>query len=299
MVLVEGTGEVGMRGQPYGKVPTAGQQGLVAPEAGCGAAIASTPGAVTCWVQTNESDPVLPPRRVEGADFCIEAWPFPGPGARYTRDGLTPAGARAWQRLLAQGGLGGRRLCTMSELQLAVAGPRANQRFVFGDEAPGERCGEDSMETGPIGQDPRCRNPETGVHEYGAVMSHWVEADAGFLEFACRPENGGCEGAGGRRLQPGDLIVAGGTRRVLTRQAPLTPHTWHDHGLPGGPESCVNDLVWDDQPAVCADPDPRWLEPDPPMAGEDAAWLRLLEVARRTGRMEAVLKAGLGRSWCG
>ncbi len=300
MVLIEGQGQVGMRGQPYGRVETAGKQGLVAPEAGCDAAIAATEGAVTCWVQTNEVDPVLPPRSVQVQPVCVDAWPFPGPGARYSRDGLTPSGALALQRLLDRGGLGGRRLCTATELQAAVAGLSANRRFVYGDEAPGARCGEDRMEVGPIGGDAACGNPETGVYEYGAVMSHWVLADRAFLEFACREENGGCQGAGGRTLGEGDRIVLGGTRRVLTRQAPLTPHTWHDHGLPGGEGSCTNDLVWDDQPAICAAPDPRWLEARRPadLAQGQEAWMRLVGVAREEGSMEAVLRAGLGRSWC-
>ena len=298
MVLVEGSGVVGMEGDPYGVVQTAGRQNLEAPEQGCAAAIAGRPGAVTCWVQTNEADPVLAPRPVQVGPFCVDAWPFPGPGAAYTRDGLTPTGVVALQRLLQSRPLGGRRLCSFTEWQAAVAGLRGNRRFIYGDDAPGDRCGSDSLETGPIGADARCANPETGVHDYGAVLSHWVLADADFLAFACGEGGGGCAGAGGRTLSAGDPIVAGGTRRVLTRQAPLTPHTWHDHGRPGGPGACTNDLVWDDQPIVCADPDPGWLQGDPGLAAAQADWMRLVAVGRGEGSMAAVLAEGLGRGWC-
>lgn len=298
MVLVQGTGQVGMEGDPYGRVETAGRQGLQSPEQGCDAAIAANPGAVTCWVRTNESDPVLPPRTVTVAPFCVDAWPFPGPGASYTRDGLTPTGVVALQRMLDSRPLGGRRLCTMSEWQAAVAGLQGNRRFIYGDDAPGDRCGSDSLEVGPIGADPRCSNPETGLHDYGAVLSHWVLADADFLAFACTEAGGGCRAAGGRTLSPGEPIVAGGTRRILTRQAPLTPHTWHDHGRPGGPGACGNDLVWDDQAVLCADPDPGWLSGEAGLLRQQEDWMRLVAVGRGEGSMAAVLEAGLGRGWC-
>jgi len=299
MVLVRGRGTLGMRGQPYGRVSIAGLAQVDAPEQRCPAALAATLGAVACWVQTDEVDPVLPPREVELAPVCVDAWPFPGAGAHYTRDGLTPTGAAALRRLLATTPTGGRRLCSFTELQAAVAGLQSNRRFVYGDEAPGERCGSDSLEVGTIGADPACANPETGVHDYGAVLSHWVVADPAFLAQACSPAAGGCQGAGGRSLVAGDLVVLGGTRRVLTRQAPLTPHTWHDHGRPEG-GACASDLVWDDQPAICAAPDPGWLAPQRPPALEagQADWQRLVTVARDQGSMQAVLRAGLGFGWC-
>lgn len=291
MVRVEGAGSVGMRGQPYAIVKAQGQD---APEQACPAAVAATPGAVACWVQTDEVDPVVPERPVEVAPFCIEAAPFPGAGAAYTTDGLTPLGAQRLAEALATGRYGPRRLCTMTEWQAAVAGLRGNRRFIYGDDAPGERCGSDSLEVGPIGADPRCRNPETGVSDYGAVLSHWVVADDAFLAFACTDQGGGCLGAGHRPLSPGDLVVAGGTRRVQTRQAPLTPHTWHDHGQPST-DACTGELVWDDQPVICADPLAEGEAPDP---AAEQAWQALVEVARSRGSMQAVLAAASGPDWC-
>lgn len=301
MVLVQGSGEVGMRGQPYGFVDIAGLARVDRPEAGCPAAVAASEGAVTCWVRTDEVDPVLPPRPVQVEPYCIEAWPFPGPGVAYTQDGLTPWGAARLGEALGSGRYGQRRLCSMTELQAAVAGLQSNRRFVYGDDAPGARCGQDSMERPVIGADPACRNPETGVRDYGAVLSHWVLADQAFLDHACTPEGGGCRGAGGRTIQPGWLVVGGGTRRVLTRQAPLTPHTWHDHGEPS-PDACLGELVWDDQPVVCADPDPAWLQGEASWTAErktqEDAWRDLVRVARTTGSMAAVLERALGPQWC-
>ena len=299
MVLVGGTGTLGMRGKPYGIVSIGGRGSIDHPELQCPAAIAATPGAVACWVQTDEIDPVLPVRTVTLAPFCVDAWPFPGFGSHYTRDGLTSAGAAALVRLLRTTPTAGRRLCTFTELQAAVAGLQSDRRFVYGDDAPGDRCGSDSLQVGTIGADPTCSNPETGVHEYGAVLSHWVVADPAFVVQACSTTAGGCRGAGGRRLVAGNLVVLGGTRRVQTRQAPLTPHTWHDHG-PSVGGACTSDLVWDDQPAICADPNPDWLQSERPAAlrqGE-ATWQRLATVARTEGTMQAMLRAGLGPAWC-
>ena len=300
MVLVQGRGVLGMQGQPYGIVPHGPRPPEQRPEEGCPAAISASPGAVTCWVQTDEVDPVLPPRPVELAPFCVDAWPFPGPGVPYSQDGLGPAGVGALQRLLAGADHGGRRLCGFSEWQAAVAGLQGNRRFLYGDDAPGARCGSDSLEVAPIGADPACRSPETGLYDYGAVLSHWVLADPAFLAFACTEAGGGCKGAGGRTLRAGDPLVAGGTRRVMTRQAPLTPHTWHDHGPASSGGACTDPLMWDDQPMICADPDPGWQQQPLPeaLARGQETWLRLLVIAREEGRMAAVMEAGLGPGWC-
>jgi hypothetical protein len=292
MVRVSGQGTVGMRGQPYGIVHTRHLARVDAPEAGCSLAIAQTAGASTCWVQTDEIDPVLRPREVSVEDFCIEAFPFPGQGGNYTLDGLTAWGAERLDELLATGKYGSRRMCTASEWQLAVAGPTRNQRFVFGDKGDPGRC----LGSQRIGTDGECRNRETGVHEYGAVHSHWTQADADFVLGAC--DKPPCRAAGNRQLKAGMYVVMGGTNRAQTRQAPLTPHTWHDHGDPMvGP--CDN-RGWDDQPAICATPS---RGTDPPGDGEDAqaqsrAWAEFVAFARETGSMSQALQLGLQRSIC-
>ena len=291
MVRVRGEGTLGMRADAYAIVETAHLDLVDQPEAGCPVALARHPDPAACWVQTDLVDPVVPPHPVS-VDVCIERAPFPGEGARYTRDGMTPWDVQHLGELLTSGRYGTRRLCTFSELQAAVAGPRSNRRFVYGDRHEAGRCGD---EAGVIGAAPGCTNPETGVSDYGAVLSHWVVADPTFVAAACPQPP--CLGAGHKPLQVGQLVVAGGTGRLQTRQAPLTPHTWHDHGEPVA-EGC-DAMGHDDQPVICARPALRYADPaDPVVAAEEAAWDALVDTARRTRSMTATLEAGLGRPVC-
>ena len=255
-----GTYTTGMKPPiPYGVVDTTQMAVVDAPERGCEAAIRETPGASACWVQTDLKDPVVPLHEVTLTGACVERLPFPG-GGLYTPDGLTPRDVALMEELLRSGIFGPRRLCTFSELEVAAAGPTQNLRFLTGDAAEPQRCAAD--ESVPIGERPLCQNPETGLGEYGAVISQWVIADLDFAKSAC-PPGAACLAAGGRPMlnERGEpnvrYVVAGGTRRAQTRQAPLTPHTWHDHGDPGGQAGCES-FGWDDGPAVCADPDPRY-----------------------------------------
>ena len=254
-----GTYTTGMRAPlPYGVVETANLDRVEAPEAGCSDAIAATPGATACWVQTDLHDPIVTPHKVTVEDYCIASHPFPGEGGRYPADGLTTWDAQLFDELLQSGQYGERRLCTFTEYELAVAGPQANRRFVFGNDYDSALCpsGDDT----PIGANPACHNPETGVYEYGAVHSQWVLLDEPLVSWACETDET-CAASGGRRLDErtdsGELairyIVAGGTNRGQTRQAPHTPHTFHDHGDPTGPDGC-DSWGWDDQVAVCATP---------------------------------------------
>lgn len=226
MVLVEGAGTLGMRAERFAVVSTAGRAEVVDPQAECPAALAAHGEAVACWVQTDLVDPVVPPRAVRVAPVCVDAFPFPGEGATYTEDGMTAWDAKVLHDVLARGDLGGRRLCTATELEAAVAGLPANQPVVYGDRHDPDRCPEGAR----IGQDPTCANRATGLHEYAAVHSHWVVADPAFVASACAQPP--CKAAGNRPLQAGMFLVLGGTGRLQTRQAPLTPHTWHDHGRP-------------------------------------------------------------------
>ena len=294
MVLVGGTGTIGMKGQPYGVVETAHLDKVEAPERGCDDAIAATSGAMTCWVQTDEVDPVLAPAEVTLAPFCIDAHPFPGKGFEYTKDGMSAYKAAQLGVLLGSGRYGSRRLCSFSEFQAAVAGLNGNSRFVYGDRADAARCPENRT----IGVDPQCANTESGVAEYGAVHSHWTWADAAFVARACAQPP--CRGVGGRIIQVGDLVVAGGTARMQTRQAPLTPHTWHDHGLPNR-EGCEQ-MGWDDQPVICADLDVRYRQPPETWTDDwkrtEAAWRDFVRVARESQSMSKTLGFGLGGPVC-
>ena len=290
MVRVRGEGTIGLTEAHYAVVETAHLRVVDRPERSCPGAVAAHPAPVACWVQTDLTDPVVPPRRV-AVDVCIDQEPFPGAGVPYTTDGMTPWDAQHLQELLATGAYGTRRLCTFSEFQAAVAGLSGNRPILYGARHQPERCG---AETGPIAAKPGCRSPETGVADYAAVLSHWVVADAAFVAGAC-PEPP-CLGAGNQPLSEGHFVVAGGTGRLQTRQAPLTPHTWHDHGQPD-PAGC-DVLGHDDQPVICATPDARYRAPDPAAVPGEAAWAALVALARRTGSMTAVLEEGLGRSVC-
>ena len=292
MVRVAGTGRVGMRGNPYGVVQTAHMQRVDAPERLCGDAVASTEGASACWVQTDLVDPLLRPRDVALTDFCIERFPFPGPGAQYPADGMTAGTVAVLDEMLKTGRFGPRRLCLASEYQLAVAGPKGNARFVYGDVAVPQRCKAGAL----IGSDASCVNSETGVAEYGAIHSHWVRADAAFVASACDAPP--CNGAGNRPLQVGSFVVMGGTDRVQTRQAPLTPHTWHDHGEPA--DVGCGDEGWDDQVVICADLTPAYSETKwgGSLASAEAAWAEVVDTVRKHSRVTAGLAQGLGRSVC-
>ena len=170
----------------------------------------------------------------------------------------------------------------MTEFQVAVAGLSTNQRFIFGDRYRPGVC-----EGGTIGQDPLCRNGTTGLVDYGAVHSHWVMADEAFVASAC--DNPPCKGAGNRALEAGSYVVAGGTNRVQTRQAPFTPHTWHDHGDPTT-DAC-GFVGWDDQPVVCADPGPDTV-------AELREWKAFEDSVRGSGSMRKALSAALGSPVC-
>lgn len=291
MVLIPGgTYTTGMKApQPYGVVDTTQMEVVDHPERLCDGVINATDGATACWVQTDLHDPMVPLHDATVDDYCIERLPFPGAGA-YSQDGMSTWDAARFDELLASGHFGPRRMCTYTEYELAVAGPTQNLRFVYGDQARPARCEADEEQ--PIGSRERCVNPETGLMEYGAVISQWVVADTTFAAHAC-PQGQRCRAAGGRDLLRSDgtlavrYIVAGGTRRVQTRQAPYTPHTWHDHGEASGPEGC-DDWGWDDGPAVCGEPDERYQrcpqDPDGPgcqeLAQAEARWQALVTLCR-------------------
>ncbi len=258
-----GTYTTGMKPPlPYGVVDTTVMEVVEAPERFCSQAIADTPGASACWVQTDLHDPVVGLHQVSTQGFCMDVHPFPGQDSPYPPDGLSTWDASLFDEMLSSGRFGPRRLCSFSEYELAVAGPLSNQRFIYGDQPNPSLCPDD--EQTPIGSFQGCMNQETGLHEYGAVLAQWVHLDEQLVDWACRdPET--CKASGGARLDDRSgsgafsmpYIVAGGTHRIQTRQAPYTPHTFHDHGQVTGAEGC-DDWGWDDGVAVCAEPDPRY-----------------------------------------
>lgn len=280
MVFVEaGTFRTGMEPPlPYAVVDTTKMEVVDAPERLCPDALAANPGTTVCWVQTDLHDPVVTAHEVTVQGFCIDRYPFPGSGAPNPPDGLTTWDATLLDEILSSGRFGPRRMCTFTEYEVAVAGPRSNHRYVYGDDPDPSRC--PTTESDPIGSHPGCCNPETGVCEYGAVVGQWVEVDPQMTRWACE-ETDHCRASGGARLDARTpegafampYVVAGGTHRNQTRQAPHTPHTWHDHGQATGHSGC-DDWGWDDGAVVCADPDPRYAAcaADPRGPGCEAAW---------------------------
>lgn len=290
MVMLAGEGRIGLAPGRYAVVETRDRAEVIDPQSECAAAQAKHGDSIACWVQTDLTDPILVPRSVQVTPVCVDAWPFPGRGRAYTRDGMTAWDAQVLSAVLASGAYGGRRLCTATELQAAVAGFRSNRPFVYGDRYDPDRCQADAR----IGTDLQCGNPETGVYEYGAVHSHWVVADSAFVAAAC--EHPPCRGAGNRLLTEGMFIVLGGTGRLQTRQAPLTPHTWHDHGRPT-PTGC-DAMGHDDQVAICAAPDLGWGAGAEALVAAEARWQKLVDVAVASGRMDQMLDAAVGGRAC-
>ena len=125
------------------------------------------------------------------------------------------------------------------------------------------------------------------MYEYAAIHSHWAIADEPFVRDLCAADV--CNAAGNRRLQAGMFVVMGGTKRFQTRQAPVTPHTWHDHGEPS-PDACSYD-GWDDQLVVCADP-----RPSSPSA--EQAWSQFRQVAIETKSLTRALSSAAGQKIC-
>jgi hypothetical protein len=288
---------------PYGVVDTTQMAVVHAPEKQCPKAIASTEGADACWVQTDLHDPVVTAHSVQVGHYCMAKAPFPGQGPN-PPDGMSTWDAAQFDKLLSTGHFGPRRLCTYTEYEVAVAGPHANHRFIYGNSASPERCAQ--KEATPIGSMATCTNPETGLVDYGAVISQWVHLDEQLVAWACE-EGRPCKASGNARLDArkadGSLsltyVVAGGTHRVQTRQAPYTPHTFHDHGQVIDSGGC-DSWGWDDGPAVCATPDANSTEcpkdPNSPaciqFALEEARWAALVDYC--TGRsMTDCLNRGL------
>jgi hypothetical protein len=308
--IASGTYTTGMASPlPYAVVDTTKMAVVDAPENQCPDAIESNPGTTVCWIQTDLHDPVVTLHDVTVSGYCMEPRPFPGDGP-YPPDGMTTYDASRFDELLSTGAFGPRRMCGYTEYEIAVAGPTTNHRYVYGNDPAPERCA--AREDESIGSHPTCGSEASGMYEYGAVISQWVLNDDQLTGWACgRPQ--GCPASGGAQLDERHAdggyktryIVAGGTRRMQTRQAPYTPHTYHDHGQVSGAGGC-DIWGWDDGPAVCATPDDRYQRcPDDPegpgcreLQAQEFAWSGLVDFCRGKYMTECLsrgLSAVLGK----
>jgi len=177
--------------------------------------------------------------------FCIDVHPFPGAaGHPWPLDGLDVGTARALDRRLAAFG---RRLCSVSELLFASAGPD-NWRYPYD---PGEwrdgACDPDDSRPRPIGSFPSCTSP-LGIADVG-VRSSWARLDPPMRDHLVAygaPTRPAFMGGG----LPSDLeyAVYGGASRRDTFYSPDN-YGVHSHGSDEEPFS-------DDTTRVCRDPGP-------------------------------------------
>ena len=174
--------------------------------------------------------------------FCIDPFPFPGRGGA-----PWPTGALSASRveeLDSRLTVFGRRLCTISELLLASAGPD-NWRYPYDPEDWSEGlCDPDDLTPDPLGSYEDCTSP-LGVSDF-QVRSTW-----GWLDPDMKAH---LNSYGAPVTRPGEEIlppesfryaVHGGTSRSDTFYSP------NNFGLHGHPDDAS---YLDDGARVCADP---------------------------------------------
>ena len=204
------------------------------------------------WDPNRLSDPqgeayqyALSEEEYSGSAYCIDEYPFPGQDEEWAVEALYYEQLPSLEQRLAAGG---RRLCTVTELMLAAAGPE-NWRFSTDPEQriAGD-CDPDDMSPDPIGSHSRCRSP-LGVHDFN-VRSSWAR-----IGESERPV---LEGLIPEELLP--YAVYGGTSRSDTFYAPTNFGLhFHDEGLMEGGGYKDDDL------RTCADPETSTPE-------REAAW---------------------------
>ena len=210
-----------------------------------------------------EAQTIMPATNYNIDDYYIDRYPFPGvAGVEWFTDGTRHNTIEALDATLADFG---RRVCNISELLYAAAGPE-NHRYPYGDGFTwGEACDPDDMNPSPIGSFPDCVS-DLGIRDF-QVRSTWGRLDdttvAVMQETPQHPSF------------PDDLIYAvwGGTSRDDTFYAPSN-FGFHTH------ERLAEDLYLDDGFRVCADEEPT--------NNEEIAYTRWLESAIEAGSYEAL-----------
>ena len=210
-----------------------------------------------------EAQTIMPASNYEIADYYIDRYPFPGiAGADWFTDGTRHNTIEALDATLADFG---RRVCDISELMYAAAGPN-NHRYPYGDGFTwGDACDPDDMNPSPIGSFPDCVSA-LGIRDF-QVRSTWGRLDDTTVAVMQETTQHG--------NFPNDLIYAvwGGTSRDDTFYAPSN-FGFHTH------ERLAEDLYLDDGFRVCADEEPT--------NNEEIAYSRWLERAIEAGSYEAL-----------
>ena len=193
--------------------------------------------------QPNQYNAVIRLTTVEVTDFCIAVLPFPGrPGAPWPADGLGRETAERLDETLADYG---RRLCSVSELLLAGAGP-GNWRFPYDPESYRHgACDPDDSHPQALGSFDGCVSP-AGIRDL-QVRSTWARLGRSLgshLESYGAPNRPPHLGGG----MPEDRAYAvwGGTARLDTYYSPNNFGV-HGHDASEGSYS-------DDTTRVCREP---------------------------------------------
>lgn len=215
---------------------------------------------------------IIPVTPVRLEPYCVDRFPLPGgEGDSWPQDGLSWDQVAQLESLLPRYG---RRLCSVSELLLAAAGPD-NWRLPYHPSAYEEGiCDIEGNTPSPLGTYPDCRSP-FGVRDF-MVRSSWATFDP-FAYGAVRPQ--------WDNDFPGEGLYAiyGGTAAQDTFFAPSN-YGVHLYG-PGDGAYTTDGL------RTCA----AVGTPDPAV---DEAWSTLMDGLARNGSLATwieTLAAGAGR----
>ena len=209
-----------------------------------------------------EHQTIIPVASFAINDFYISTYPFPDiRGVDWFTDGTRHNTIEALDLTLAQYG---RRVCTISELMYAAAGPE-NNRFPYGNTWTDHICDPDDTNPDPVGTWTGCVS-DLGIHDF-QVRSSWGRLDNRITAIMADTTQ--------RGDFPGELEYAvwGGTSREDTFHAPSN-YGFHTH------DKLAEDLYLDDGLRVCADAEPT--------SNQDIAYRRWLEVALTGGSYEAL-----------
>ena len=258
----EPSGGMGVMGSPSDTAVQYDATGLQFIEGGNVPLGETDPEILAQFSAEGEHQTIIPIANFPVGDFYIDGYPFPGiPGADWFTDGTRHNTIEALELTLAQYG---RRVCTVSELMYAAAGPE-NLRYPYGNQWIDNVCDPDDANPEPIGRYTDCVSP-FGIHDF-QVRSTWGRMDDQVIAVM--------SGTTQKTGFPGDLTYAvwGGTSRQDTFHAPSN-FGFHTH------ERQAEDLYLDDGFRVCADTQPT--------ANQNIAYDRWIQDALAAGSYDAL-----------